>query len=404
MGTDATPQTHTPRSEARERVVFDYTTGAPGPCLVVVAGLHGDEPAAVSAVERVRDALARRKPPVHGRAVAVLGNLAAIAAGKRYLEEDLNRNWDENTIADVLARDPAGDAPEERERRELAEFINGFDDAPQHPVVFVDLHSTSAEGLPFSCMPDTLTNLRIALQLPIPAILGLEDSIRGPLTGVLTDRGYPCVIIEGGKHDNPHTVDILEASVWRLLTQLGMLHRNDVPDRESHERRLTRAGRDLPRVLEIRYQHETRAGDGFVMEPGFEHYDRVAKGQKLASDSLGDIHARVSARIIMPAYKPGTDQGFFIARDVSWLKVKILFLLRKLGVGNLVQMLPGTRIHSGRVDHMEIASWVPRRFVDVIRLLGWRRTHHDEDHTILRRRRVRVKPHVLKVERRVTPR
>ena len=44
MGTDATPETRTPLSEPRERVVLDYAKDAPGPCLVVVAGLHGDEP------------------------------------------------------------------------------------------------------------------------------------------------------------------------------------------------------------------------------------------------------------------------------------------------------------------------------------------------------------------------
>jgi hypothetical protein len=212
------------------------------------------------------------------------------------------------------------------------------------------------------------------------------------------------VIVEGGQHESPRTADILEATVWVLLARLGIMRRGDVPRFREHWLCLAHAGRDLPRVLEVRYQHETRSGDGFAMEPGFEHYDRVTRDQVIAHDDNGEIRARMNARIIMPAYKPGTDQGFFIARDVPWIKVKLLFLLRTMGLGNLVHLLPGARLHGGNRNVMEVAGWVPDRLVDVIRLLGWRRTHRSHERTVLRRRRVRVKPAPLPIERRVARR
>ncbi len=390
----ASDPTHLPHAGGRKRIVIDYNCDVPGPCLVMFAGLHGDEHGGVRAVERVRDTLLSNRPAVRGRVVMVLGNLAAIAAGKRYIEQDLNRNWYEDELLALAGRDPADDSVEDAERRELSDFIDTLDDEPNHPVVYVDLHSTSAEGLPFSCMPDTLTNLKIGLELPIPAILGLEDSIRGPLTGLLSDRGYAGVIVEGGQHDVPRTADLLEATVWRLMWRLRIISRDDVPGNEDHDRCLMHAGRDLPRVLEVSYQHETRAGDGFAMEPGFEHYDKVRKGQLLARDTGGDIRANMNARILMPAYKPGTDQGFFIIREVPWLKVQLLFLIRRLKLGNLVRWLPGMRQYGVTPNYLSISGWVPRRLVNVIRLLGWRRTYQDREHMILRRRRIRERSRV----------
>jgi succinylglutamate desuccinylase len=379
-----------------ERILIDYTTGKPGPCLVGVAGLHGDELGGVRALERVRKALEHHRPRARGRFIAVLGNLPAIAAARRYFHDDLNRNWFEEDVAALLSRDPAGDSTEDAERRELLAVLDSLESAPEHPVVFADLHSTSAEGLPFSCMPDTLINLRIGLQLPFPAILGLEDTIRGPLMGILSDRGYACVIVEGGAHENPRTTDILEATTWVLMARLGILAPGDIPAYGEYWSRLTRAGRGLPQVLEVCYQHETHDGDGFVMEPGFRHYDRVRKGQLIARDRSGEIRSHTDGRIIMPAYKPGTDQGFFIARDVAWWKIRLLFLLRTLRLGHVVHLLPGARVRTDDRNIMDVSHWVPERLVQIIRLLGWRRTHRDSTGTILRRRRVRGKPRIVK--------
>jgi hypothetical protein len=109
----------------------------------------------------------------------------------------------------------------------------------------------------------------------------------------------------------------------------------------------------------------------------------------LARDDGGEIRAQRSGRIIMPAYKPGTDQGFFIARDVAPLYVWTLFLLRRMKLDRVCHMLPGARRMPGDDNLIEVASWVPAWMVNIIRLLGWRRTYRDADRTVLRRRHVR---------------
>ena len=80
---------------------------------------------------------------------------------------------------------------------------------------------------------------------------------------------------------------------------------------------------------------------------------------------------------------------FFIAKDVPQSYVWILRGLRRLHLGRLAHLLPGTRRHPDNPLLIDVASWVPDWWVNIIRLLGWRRTYRDAERTTLRRRSVR---------------
>ena len=60
---------------------------AGGPTLMCIAGIHGNEPAGVQGVLRVSRALAERSSALRGRFVAFAGNLAALDAGRRFIED-----------------------------------------------------------------------------------------------------------------------------------------------------------------------------------------------------------------------------------------------------------------------------------------------------------------------------
>ena len=57
------------------------------------------------------------------------------------------------------------------------------------------------------------------------------------------------------------------------------------------------------------------------MVPGFENFDRIAKGQHLADDSSGPIMSPGKLRIFLPLYQGQGDDGYFLARPVNpfWL-------------------------------------------------------------------------------------
>jgi len=375
-----------------ERIIADICGSNAGTCLVAFGGIHGNEHGGVTALERVAAHLGSLGAkgsacPANGRILALRGNIAALEQGVRFVDRDLNRGWSLDT-ADALRRGE-GSTVEDCEARDLLTILDGTLATWPGPVVFLDLHSTSGQGRPFVCIPDTVENLRIALDLPVPSILGIEETVAGPLVGLMSDLGCAGLIVEGGQHDDPGTAACLESAVWVLLVALGLVRQKHAPDYGAHWNRLAAAGSGLPRVLEIVALHETRPNDGFQMLRRMNHYEHVLRGQVVARDHHGDVVARKSGRIVMPAYLPGTDQGFFIARDVPAIFVWILLALRYLRLDRACPRLPGAHRHADNRDLLDVSNWVPRRMVDIIRLLGWRRLAHEGDHTVLRRRRVR---------------
>src|SRR5580698_114157 len=74
---------------------------AAGPTLVVVAGMHGNEPAGILAARRVLARLAADEVPLRGELIVLAGNVGALRAGKRYLAKDLNRQWSEARVASL---------------------------------------------------------------------------------------------------------------------------------------------------------------------------------------------------------------------------------------------------------------------------------------------------------------
>src|SRR4051794_40163358 len=75
------------------RVLGDVRGTAAGPSLVVVGGLHGNEPAGALAGARVALELEGLRRSLRGRAVFLAGNRQGLAVGQRFIRHDLNRSW-----------------------------------------------------------------------------------------------------------------------------------------------------------------------------------------------------------------------------------------------------------------------------------------------------------------------
>jgi len=354
-----------PTGHDRPRILGRYDTGRPGLALVVVVGIHGNEPAGVTAIGRVLDTLARRGVPVRGSVVAVLGNRAALAARRRFLHQDLNRMWTREAVAQVRATGASADGGERGEQRELLATLDQLLAPPRSDVVVVDLHSTSAPGPPFACFSDTLSSRAVARATELPLILGLEEAIGGTLLDYLEDLARPAVLVEGGQHDDPTSVLHLEGTVWRILVRTGLLDAAAVPDFPEHEARLAAAVRGLPRVVEVVYRHAIADADRFRMRPGLGSFRAVRRGDVLADDRRGPVAAPVSGLLLMPLYQEQGNDGFFLGRPVrrSWLSVSRI--VRTLRADRLLPSLPGIardpdRPHRLLVD-TRVARWFPRQ-------------------------------------------
>ena len=378
-----------------QRELGSYGTDAAGPLTVVIGGMHGNEPGGVLAARRVLAKLEEQRPRMTGRFLALSGNLKGLRDTKRYVDRDLNRVWTDVTLADLRAASGlAADVHEHSEQRELYDIIerelSAHDNA--HAAVFLDLHSTSGGGPPFSIIGDTISNRRIAMALCMPVILGLEETIEGTLLGWLSSRGYNAIGIEGGQNDDPETVDNLEASIWLALVASGQLAPADVPDLEAYRARLARAVGDIPGVVEIRYRHGLDADERFEMEGRFSNFERIEKGQLLArswtEDGSVEVRARESGLLLMPRYQGQGNDGFFVGRPVPRKALELSAWLRRLRTSAFLALLPGVSRPEGRYGPLHVNKRVARWFsVELFHLLGYRK-HQEHDHHLVFTRRL----------------
>ena len=357
----------------RTRVIGRHRGAAPGPLIVVTAGLHGNEPAGVVAARRVLDRLAVQGAAFRGELLALAGNLPALERGCRFVDEDLNRIWTRERIDAAMEGVPARSVEEGELRGILTEIGQAL---ARHPsaMLFLDLHTTSAPGAPFSILADTLPNRSLARTLPVPMVLGFEEHLEGTLLNFINDLGHVAVAFEGGAHDDPSSIETHELGIWRTLIRAGAIAAADCPDLE----RLTLAVRDragaLPRVVEIRSRHEVDPKSAFVMEPGFENLRRIDRGQLLAHDRTGEIRAREAGRILMPLYQSQGSDGFFIVREVRRFWLTLSAWMRWAGLDRIARFLPGVRTVPGAADTLVVDPGIARWFVvDIFHLLGFRR-------------------------------
>src|SRR5262249_25141370 len=123
------------------RVVAELRGAEPGPLVLVVGGIHGNEPLGLMAARRVLAKL--DNSTLRGDVTVLAGNLRALAQNRRFLVRDLNRQWTAAKVA-AAARAPAED-PEALEQKELGAALEAALAAARGPVYYLELHTTSAE-------------------------------------------------------------------------------------------------------------------------------------------------------------------------------------------------------------------------------------------------------------------
>jgi succinylglutamate desuccinylase len=337
--------------------------------------MHGNEPAGARALARVVEAIDSREPLVRGDVIALTGNLKALDAGRRFLDVDLNRRFSR--------RPGVGDVAEDSERLELIEALDQAFARARGPVVLLDLHTTSGPGAPFGVFADTMVSRNFARRFPVPLVLGLEEQLEDTLVDFVGLLGHVAVGFEGGQHDDPQSVDHLEAVVWLALAHLGLVTRSV----ERERRALERAAAGAPRLLEVTYRHDVAPSDGFIMLPGFTSFQPIAAGDVIAEDARGRVTAPVGGYLLMPLYQKQGNDGFFVVRRfrVFWLWLSAL--LRYSRAGRIAHWLPGiarveSNAHQVLVDR-RIARWYSLQF---LHLLGFRRQEEKDDVVVMERR------------------
>lgn len=379
------------RSEGRKadpdrHVIAAHTKRRIGPTLIVVGGLHGNEPAGVEAMRLVIPGLDALQNKLRGRVYFVAGNTRALEEGVRYLDLDLNRAWTRDDMANV----GTAELCLQSEGLELTELDQLFDNilvTARNEVYVLDLHSTSATGVPFATVGDTLRNRHFAQDFPVRILLGIEEQLEGTMLEYLNNAGCVTLGFEGGSHYSAETIANHEAMIWLALVNSGIMWEEDVPRLDIFRDRLAAAPQHRG-IIEVRYREAIETDDDFEMKPGFQNFDPVIKGDVLATNRNGEVRSPQSGMILMPLYQKLGKDGFFIVRGVARFWLWLSEVLRRMRVQELVGYLPGVTADPSNRETLTINTHVARFFpLQVFHLLGFRRLKWLGDNLVVSRRR-----------------
>src|SRR5690606_23780251 len=152
------------------RIIGEYDSGNSGPLLFVTAGIHGNEPSGIVALNEVFKILNAERPKINGKIVGVSGNRKALLNGVRYIDEDLNRTWtEENIISEEI------DSHEQKEMFEIIEMLENFPEKDFTKRYFLDCHTTSSTSEPYISVQDKNDNDAWAHKFPTYIIRGFSD-------------------------------------------------------------------------------------------------------------------------------------------------------------------------------------------------------------------------------------
>lgn len=308
----------------KNRIIGKYKGTEPGPLLVITAAMHGNEPAGVRALDLLFKML--EVEPISnpdfvykGEIIGIIGNLQAYQKGMRYIEKDINRCWTSEHINFIQATDKNLLLSEDLEIREILDILHQeINERRPDMMYLLDLHTTSSEGI-FCIATNDTQSIKIAKEIHVPVILGLLHGITGTTLHYFTQKniGLPTasVAFEGGLHDDPLSVNRCIAAVINFMRTIGVINPLDV---ENHHNKILKEYSDgLPKLVEAFYKYTVKDNEKWKMEPGFKNFDKILKGDLLATYCGEPIYAPYGGYLLMPLYQKQGSDGFFIARDIE---------------------------------------------------------------------------------------
>jgi len=196
--------------------VWSFDAPLPGPHVALVSLIHGNEIAGALLLARwLREGLR----PLRGRLTFIFGNLAAFARFdpadptiSRFVDEDLNRVWDDRMLAGTRR------STELERARALRPLMDEVD-------VLLDLHSMLWPSDPLIIAGQAAESRALGLRLGTPPLVvadhGHQTGRRLIDSPAFAER--PALLVEGGPHWEETTLETLERCATTLLQEYGLI-------------------------------------------------------------------------------------------------------------------------------------------------------------------------------------
>jgi len=173
-------------------------SGLPGPNLVIMGGVHGDEPCGVNAINEFNTI------PLIGKITLIIAHLEAVEKNVRYIQSNLNR---------------AFNSEKETKETKIAENLKPYLDEAD---ALLDIHaSTTKDSIPF-CICEA-HSLSIAKKLPAEIILTNIDRFHsGSTDEYMNKQGKVGICIECGYNKDEKSTILAKKAILFFCIAYGM--------------------------------------------------------------------------------------------------------------------------------------------------------------------------------------
>lgn len=308
-----------------DRVIGRHEGKEGGPLLVVLGGIHGNEPAGVRALSLMFKML--EVEPItnptfeySGTILGLIGNRQSYILQQRFITRDLNRIWKDDNVERILKTDKSLLQTEALELREILDLIHAeLANRDYSRLVVLDMHTTSSYGGIFTLPTNDPESLRIALELHAPVISGMIDGIEGTTLHYFRSDNFDiptvAVVFESGQHNEDLSVNRAIAAITNCMRTIEAIKPDNVEN--VHDSILMEYSKNLPKLSQLHSMHPIARGDRFRMLPNFNNFQKVNAGQPLAEDRNGIIKSPVDAMLLMPLYQEKGEDGFFLIQKID---------------------------------------------------------------------------------------
>lgn len=298
-----------------DRIIGRIEGDRPGPLIICIAGLHGNEQIGIHAFRNVLSGIQNHSIPFKGKLVGIAGNLKAIAANRRFFDFDMNRIWNHENISSVI-QDELKLGAESEELKALYQTI-AEESKGDYPIkVMADLHATSSDNGNFIVVPEAEGDHPVIAALKLPVVLEMEKYLKGTLLAYYFQKGFVSFAFEGGMIGTNEVYRLHTSGLWEVLEKAGAITKHDHEEEDHYSSQLQAISQSLPSKVIAKYHHSVKPTDGFTMLPGFKNFQPIRKGQQLAITSTGAVLAPIDGLIFMPLYQSEGEDGFFIVQEV----------------------------------------------------------------------------------------
>ena len=283
--------------------IYQLDSGNPGPSVLVIGGIHGNESSGILAIKALlREFTDRPELLIAGRLTVALGNLEAIKLSQRGSQPhaDMNRVFSDEILQDMTRNDY-----EVQRARVLAPLIAAAD-------ITIDLHATNKPSDPMVIYPTDSPKLReLAKSFTAERVLTDPTHIIPNATDIYAEQhGHIGICYESGWINDADATGKITTAVQRLLELQKMVKPSDLDLATQHQ---TIYEITEPIIL-------TEAGFNWETPLGERSFDHFNIGDTIGYHGPTPLIAAYAGVIVFPKVKElqkiGSPIGF-LAKVIS---------------------------------------------------------------------------------------